>query len=128
MGVGQELRERLVVVVAERDGRAALAPLVVAVVVDAEDVEVGRRAAELGIFPAGQHVPGLELRLVVAAAHDVDQGIDLDEPGAGVDAADRLDAGDRGPNELAFQLAAAPTAQGVEPPLVAEPRPSRRSR
>src|SRR3954452_7817946 len=123
VGVGQELRERLVVVVAERDGRAAQVPLVVAVVVDAQDVEVLGPAAQLRLLAAGQHVPGLELRLVVAAAHDVDQRVDLDEAGARVDAADRLDRGDRGADELPLQLAAAAAAQGVEPPPVAGPGP-----
>ena len=122
---GQEIGQGLVLVVAERDGPAALLPLVLAVVVDADDVEIVGPAAEPGLETAAEHVPGRELDLAKLAAHDVDQGIDLDEAGARVDLAHGLDAGDRGTNQLALDVVAAAGRQRVELHHVAGPGPER---
>jgi hypothetical protein len=84
-------------------------PLPAVVVVDAEQVEGGRRAAELGLGQSAEQVPGLPL----VAAHgvgerpqigavgrrdDVHHRLDVQEARAPVDRAHRVDAGE-GPRE-----------------------------
>ena len=107
------------------DGPAAREPLIVRIVIDADEVEVIGPAAEPGPAPARKHVPGFELGLAMGlggeqalrptgAGHDVDHRIDMDDPGARVDRPDRLDSGDRGAHQLMLQLGAAAAGVRVE--------------
>ena len=89
-------------------------PLVLAVVVDAEDVEVLHVTAEFGALPAGDHVPGGELRLPVALGGDAvlrarRVGLDINDR-VGVDNSsrpdgpDRFDGGNRAANKLGLEF------------------------
>src|SRR5574340_635489 len=91
-------------------------PLVGRVEVDAHNVEVTRVAAQFGTAASGNHVPRLELALVLGARsigrfatrrHDVDERFGEDQPRARVDVPDCFGAGDDGADQLAFQFAVA---------------------
>src|SRR5690606_34338891 len=130
MDFGEDALERPVVRVAALDGRATQVPLVVRVVVDADDIEVLRLAAQPRPGLAAEHVPGFELRLAgvfrlalragaVVAGADVDGRIDLDEARPRLDFADRLDGGDAGAYQLVLELGAPAQAQRVEVAVIA---------
>src|SRR5690606_14962100 len=126
----EDALEGPVVRVAALDGRATQVPLVVRVVVDADDIEVLRLAAQPRPGLAAEHVPGFELRLAgvfrlalragaVVAGADVDGRIDLDEARPRLDFADRLDGGDAGAYQLVLELGAPAQAQRVEVAVIA---------
>ena len=120
-GVVEQGRERLPTRVAQVPPEALLGadfPLPAGVVVDAEQVECGRRAAERRFGEATQQVPGLPLvrahrvgeRLQVGAVgrrDDVDDRLDVEEARAPVDRAHRVDAGQRRADQPALDVVAA---------------------
>ncbi|RZL42915.1 MAG: hypothetical protein EOP72_03990 [Variovorax sp.] len=96
----------------------AVLPLVVVVVVQAQHVEVVRRAAELGGRAAGDHVPGLELmgarpqrrgavrRPGAPVRLDVDHRVGVDDARAGLDRADGVDRAQHGAHQHALEAVA----------------------
>src|SRR5215216_88515 len=94
-------------------------PLVVGVVIGAEDVEVLRATPEFGAKSAADHVPRLKLRLpvsfssgrvfgVVRIGSNVDDRLAVADAGGGIHLAYGLDCGDRCAHELGLKLRAAP--------------------
>ena len=100
-------------------------PLVVAVVVGTEDVEVLRPAAEFRVQPAGDHVPRLKLRLsilfsgsrlfrVVRVDCDMDDRFAVTDAGARIDFAHCVGCGDGCAHELRLKLRTATFGERVE--------------
>ena len=96
---------------------AAAFPLVAVVVVQADQIQVARRAAQRRFATAAQHVPGLELRFApggrlrdpvgtAGRRGDMDQRVALQHARARIDAPDRLAAGDGGAHQLALAFPA----------------------
>src|ERR687886_472127 len=124
--LSQNLTERAVQGMAQLNGPTAEEPLVIRIIVDAQDVQILRLAAEPWPQPACQHVPRLKLgaairlgRLPVArmigAGDDVNDRIHLHDPRLRVHAPDRLDGGDRRTHELLLQFVATPPDPWVKP-------------
>src|SRR4051794_21913063 len=105
------------------DGRATEEPLIVGVVIDTEDVEVIGASPQIGLKVAGQHVPGLVLCLPAALragartwrpGNDIDDGINLHEASAWIDASDCLDGSNRRAHQLGLQFPPATSRVRVE--------------
>ena len=96
---------------------AAAFPLVAVVIVQADQIQVARRAAQFRRLPAAQHVPGFELRGTpgrrlrgpVRASRrrdDMDQRVALQQARLRTDGADGIAAGDAGAHQLALAFVA----------------------
>ena len=109
-GIGEQVPQRPYALVIGREGCVgavlAIFHLAERVAVHPHDIEGVRRTAKFRMLPAGDHVPCeervLEGRVVglflqvrpVARRDDVDEGIDVDHSGVGIDASDRVHRGD----------------------------------
>jgi hypothetical protein len=115
MQLGELSGERHSVGMVDRQGTGSVDPLVVGVVVHADDVEMRLRAAELGLPPPGEEVPRLELRrgrvrrvrpLMRARGvrGHVDERLGMEEPDPWERRPKRIDARDRRRREPRLQL------------------------
>src|SRR4051794_19921318 len=100
-------------------------PLVVGVVVDAEQVQIFRAPAELGTDSACEHVPRLELRQPVALSgrrffrviridSDVNDRLCVADACAWINLAHGFDGSDRRAYELRLQLRTASLREGIQ--------------
>src|SRR5690606_38863451 len=131
------LEGQVVRVVALDGATIAVIPLVVGIVIDAQYVEVLRRAAQTRPALAAEHVPGLELRLAkslgltlragaVIGCDDVDGRIDLDEARPWLHVPNRLHGCDGGAHQLMLEFEATTSRHRIEIGLVtAGPGPER---
>ncbi len=119
------LEQRLVLPVAKEHGSAVVDPLVVVVIVDADDIDVVGPAPQLRGAAAGDHVEGLELPLVMVggdapvllagrSGNDVDERFGEGDAGARIDIADRFDRGDGAAYEDRLQLPAAAAGERIQ--------------
>ncbi len=90
-------------------------PLIAVVIIDADQVEVARRAAQLRRDPTAQHVPRLELRLcagcssvvqigTIAGCNDMDDRIAMKDARMRVGFPDGIAARDRRAHQLPFHF------------------------
>ena len=133
----QDLPERPVERIPQPHPRPVEDPLVIGVVVEAQDPQVALVAAELGPEPAEDQVPGFELRPAVplgvrpplrpaGTGHDVDGGLAGEDASAGVDAPYRVRRRQEGAGELRLELEPAAGGEGIESPhLASRPGPER---
>ena len=104
---------------ARRHPVATMHPLIVPVVVHANQVEHLGASAQLGIARSPQHIPCLVLRGSMAArvfhdggilldllpvGRDMNDGLGLDKSCSRIDPPNRIDRGQRGPYQLPLQL------------------------
>src|SRR5205085_11933311 len=93
-------------------------PLVIRIVVSAENVQILRTSAEFGTEPAGDHVPRLKLRLPVAFRSgrlvgiiridsNVNDRLGMEKARARVDFTNSLRRSDRGVHELGLEFGTA---------------------
>ena len=136
--LAQQRRERdpARIVVAPFEPAGAHFPLAVVVVVDAEQIEGGGAATELGQQRALEHVPGLPLvfgDLVgtpgelgrVPRRRDMDERLDVEKARARIFGADRLDAEQGGANEAPFRFPADVAMPARPAPAAARSRAGR---
>ncbi len=101
-------------------------PLVIVIVIKADDIQVSRIATERRLDAARQHIPGFKLRfmqprgqLTLGAAliawHHVDQRIGSNKTGIGEDFSDRSHRRQRGAHQLLLQGTATTTGPGIKP-------------
>src|SRR3954462_11911402 len=135
--LAQDLPEGAVERFPPLDGRPIQNPLVVRVVVEADDIEIELVAAELRPKAAGDQVPPLKLGPPVplgggphpglpGVGLDVDRGIAMEDAGPRVDAPEGVDGRQGRPRELRLELEPAAGGAGVEvADLAAGPGPER---
>src|SRR6185369_6443150 len=93
-------------------------PLVVGVIVNADQIEIVGASAELRTESARDHVPGLKLRLTISFSGrrlfrviridgDMNDGFRVTNARAGIHFAHRLDRGDRSAHELGLEFMSA---------------------
>src|SRR5262249_40616087 len=135
--LAQDLPEGAIERVPPLEGGPIQNPLVVRVVVEADEVEVALVAAELRPEAAGDQVPALKLGPPVTlgggphpglrgTGRDGDGGIAMEDAGPRVDAPEGVDRSQYRPRELRLELEPAAGGAGVEvADLAAGPGPER---
>src|SRR5215217_9791622 len=133
----QQAARRPIRGVAQRYGGSVAIPLIVAIEVKSDDVEVILAATQLRTETAGKHIEDLELREAVRLGgpavvrragrrDDVNQRLRLNEPGAGVDPSHGRRAGDRRTHQLSLQRSAAVPCHRIHDGVIAaRPDPKR---